>query len=310
MSSLLCMNIRGVRSFASDTEQRIEFFKPLTVIVGPNGCGKTSTIECTNPSQNLPQVQTFLLTPCFLFFFSPSDPPLPSSLPCHPSSVPRNRTGLRYATTGSLPPGSQSGRAFVHDPKVEGEAEVKASVKLLFETADKSKRYMAIRNMQLTQKKKTSQFKQIDGVLRAIDNNATNPKHAKTEITQKCAQLNDIIPSLLGISRAVLDNVIFCHQEDSCWPLKEGSELKKRFDDIFESTRYTKALEEIIKQKKVQVLAGKDTLSALAMSKEHHQQFLSLEQTKDDLEERFATFSRYVQVWCCFWCNAFFLLFC
>ena len=86
--------------------------------------------------------------------------------------------------------------------------------------------------MQLTQKKKTSQFKQIDGVLRAIDNNATNPKHAKTEITQKCAQLNDIIPSLLGISRAVLDNVIFCHQEDSCWPLKEGSELKKRFDDF------------------------------------------------------------------------------
>ena len=43
MSSLLAMNIRGVRSFASDTEQRIEFFKPLTVIVGPNGCGKTST---------------------------------------------------------------------------------------------------------------------------------------------------------------------------------------------------------------------------------------------------------------------------
>ena len=307
------MNIRGVRSFASDTEQRIEFFKPLTVIVGPNGCGKTSTIECTNPSQKPATSPNIPADPLFLVVLSPfrPTPPIVASLSPHLHlSVPRNRTGLRYATTGSLPPGSQSGRAFVHDPKVEGEAEVKASVKLLFETADKSKRYMAIRNMQLTQKKKTSQFKQIDGVLRAIDNNATNPKHAKTEITQKCAQLNDIIPSLLGISRAVLDNVIFCHQEDSCWPLKEGSELKKRFDDIFESTRYTKALEEIIKQKKVQVLAGKDTLSALAMSKEHHQQFLSLEQTKDDLEERFATFSRYVQVWCCFWCNAFFLLFC
>lgn len=88
MSSLLCMNIRGVRSFASDTEQRIEFFKPLTVIVGPNGCGKTSTIECTNPSQNLPPVQTFLLTPCFLLFFPPFDPPLPSSLPSHPTSTP------------------------------------------------------------------------------------------------------------------------------------------------------------------------------------------------------------------------------
>ena len=77
-----------------------------------------------------------------------------------------------------------------------------------------------------------------------------------------------------------------------------------------ETVLNTDSSEEIIKQKKVQVLAGKDTLSALAMSKEHHQQFLSLEQTKDDLEERFSTFSRYVQVWCCFWCNAFFLLFC
>jgi DNA repair protein RAD50 len=218
MSSLLCMNIRGVRSFASDTEQRIEFFKPLTVIVGPNGCGKTSTIEC-----------------------------------------------LRYATTGNLPPGAQSGRAFVHDPKVEGENEVKASVKLLFDTADKSKRYMAIRNMQLTQKKKQAQFKQIDGVLRAIDLRKKN--NNKSEITQKCAQLNDIIPSLLGISRAVLDNVIFCHQEDSCWPLKEGSELKKRFDDIFESTRYTKALEEIIKQKKIQTANSKEYMNALAISK-------------------------------------------
>ena len=192
MSSLLCMNIRGVRSFASDTEQRIEFFKPLTVIVGPNGCGKTSTIEC-----------------------------------------------LRYITTGSLPPGSASGKAFVHDPKVEGEAEVKASVKLLFETADKTKRYMAIRNMQLTQKKKGATFKQIDGVLRAIDQSGPTP--VKSEVTQKCAQLNDVLPALLGISRAVLDNVIFCHQGDSCCPLSQGNELKKRFDDIFESTRYTKA---------------------------------------------------------------------
>lgn len=46
------------------------------------------------------------------------------------------------------------------------------------------------------------------------------------------------IPQLLGVSKAVLENVIFCHQEDSYWPLAEPSALKKKFDDIFEATRY------------------------------------------------------------------------
>jgi DNA repair protein RAD50 len=49
------------------------------------------------------------------------------------------------------------------------------------------------------------------------------------------------IPSLLGVSKSVLENVIFCHQEDSHWPLAEPSQLKKKFDDIFEATRYQMA---------------------------------------------------------------------
>ena len=128
------------------------------------------------------------------------------------------------------------------------------------------------------------------GVLRAFDRSA-NAKTPKSEITQKCAQLNEVLPALLGISRSVLDNVIFCHQEDSTWPLAEGSILKKRFDDIFESTRYTKALEEIIKQKKKYVLEGKEIQSSLKLSNEFHSQFLALESTKDDLQERLLQYS-------------------
>ena len=43
----------------------------------------------------------------------------------------------------------------------------------------------------------------------------------------------------------------FCHQEEANWPLQEGAKLKERFDQIFDSTRYTKALDDIKKQKKV-----------------------------------------------------------
>ena len=50
------------------------------------------------------------------------------------------------------------------------------------------------------------------------------------------------IPHLLGVSKSVLENVIFCHQEDSWWPLAEPSALKKKFDDIFEATRYVQSI--------------------------------------------------------------------
>ena len=44
-----------------------------------------------------------------------------------------------------------------------------------------------------------------------------------------------------GCVQAILENVIFVHQEESNWPLSDGATLKKHFDDIFAATKYTKA---------------------------------------------------------------------
>lgn len=49
------------------------------------------------------------------------------------------------------------------------------------------------------------------------------------------------VPRLMGVSTAILDNVIFCHQEESNWPLSEPAALKKKFDDIFEASKYVAA---------------------------------------------------------------------
>lgn len=46
------------------------------------------------------------------------------------------------------------------------------------------------------------------------------------------------IPALMGVSKAILENVIFVHQDDSNWPVQDPSTLKKKFDDIFSATRY------------------------------------------------------------------------
>lgn len=41
--------------------------------------------------------------------------------------------------------------------------------------------------------------------------------------------------------------MIFCHQDELNWPLDQGKTLKERFDEIFDSTKFNKALESIVK---------------------------------------------------------------
>lgn len=87
-------------------------------------------------------------------------------------------------------------------------------------------------------------------------------------ISSKCAELDSEIPGFLGVSKAILENVIFCHQEDSLWPLSEPAALKKKFDDIFASTRYTKVLDNLKSIKKEKDIQLKIDLNQTANLKD------------------------------------------
>ncbi|KAF2112071.1 AAA domain-containing protein [Lophiotrema nucula] len=185
------LQIVGVRSFANRVGETIQFGTPLTLIVGWNGSGKTTIIEC-----------------------------------------------LKYATTGELPPNSKTGGAFIHDPKLCGEKEVLAQVMLAFKSTS-GVRMVATRRLQLTVKKTTRSQKTLEGSLVIAKDGE------RTAISARVAELDQIIPQYLGVSKAILENVIFCHQDDSLWPMSEPSVLKKKFDEIFEAMKYTKAIENI-----------------------------------------------------------------
>ena len=88
MTSFAKLQISGIRSYAPANPQVISFQKPLTIIVGANGSGKT--VRSSNldvPRLNVCCVQTII-------------------------------EALKFVCTGSQPPLSDTGKAFVHDPKV------------------------------------------------------------------------------------------------------------------------------------------------------------------------------------------------
>ncbi|KAF4986602.1 hypothetical protein FDECE_15861 [Fusarium decemcellulare] len=201
MSRIDKLSISGVRSFSPAVREAIQFNTPLTLIVGYNGSGKTTIIEC-----------------------------------------------LKYATTGELPPNSKGG-AFIHDPKLCGEKEVMAQVKLQFRSIN-DRQHVATRSLQLTVKKTTRSQKTLDCSLVVVNNGE------RTTTSTRQAQLDEMIPERLGVSPAILDAVIFCHQDESLWPLSEPAALKKRFDEIFEAMKYTKAIDnlKVLRKKQVEQL--------------------------------------------------------
>jgi DNA repair protein RAD50 len=118
-----------------------------------------------------------------------------------------------------------------------------AQVKLAFRSGSGAK-FAVTRSLQLTVKKNSRSMKTLDGSLLMIKDGE------RTTISQRVLELEAIIPQYLGVSAAILDNVVFCHQEDALWPMSEPLALKKKFDAIFEAKKYTDAIEHLKKLKK------------------------------------------------------------
>lgn len=215
MAKIEKLQIQGIRSFGVNPEERqtVEFFSPLTLILGQNGCGKTTIIEC-----------------------------------------------LKYITTGDQPPGSKSGASFVHDPKMAREVMVKGQVKLRYKSID-GKDKIATRAMEASQKLKNITVKTLDGSI-----TSRLPDGQNKTVSHKTADLNLELGNDLGVSKPILNYVIFCHQEDSNWPLEEGKKVKDKFDEIFDSAKYKNCLNNIKEVRK----ANMENAKTMDMNVKHY----------------------------------------
>lgn len=232
MSRIEKLSITGVRAFGNREAMHITFKAPLTLIVGTNGSGKTTIIEC-----------------------------------------------LKYVTCGELPPNSDSGRSFVHDPKMAGEKEIFAQVKIQYISTE-GMRMVTTRNMSLSVRQGKRTFKALEGAIRMGKDGERNT------ISSRVGEMNTMMPRFLGVSKAVLENVIFCHQEDSLWPMLPPSQLKVKFDEIFEAHKYSKAIDNIkVMQKNKKIELKNHEIEEVHCQKDNEKR-VSLKKKIKDLEAR------------------------
>ncbi|XP_017466140.1 PREDICTED: DNA repair protein RAD50 isoform X1 [Rhagoletis zephyria] len=203
MSTIDKLSIQGIRSFGSNSEdvQTITFASPVTLLLGENGCGKTTVIEC-----------------------------------------------LKYGLTGEVPPGSDRGRSFVHDPKIFHQAGTLGQVKLEVSNLQ-GKRISVCRSMKISNKRGKYSFETLDATMNYIEGKGDG-KGSTNSISKRCVDVDVAMCQFMGVSKAIINNVLFCHQEDSSWPLDESKKLKEKFDAIFGITEFNKTIERIIKMRK------------------------------------------------------------
>ncbi len=87
---------------------------------------------------------------------------------------------------------------------------------------------MVTRNLQVSQKAgaEDPSLKTLDSTIEITQADGTKASHSA-----KCGEIDKEVPLLMGVSKPILQHVIFCHQEESNWPLT-GNDKDLKASDV------------------------------------------------------------------------------
>ena len=212
--------IKNIRSYGGREAAVIEFKGRITLVLGSNGAGKTTILEC-----------------------------------------------LRWALTGVLPPGSERGRAFVNSVSGTGRSwfgQVNLTLKLTHtKSVGSISRGLRVERRG-TKKMKISSEGHYFRVM--------CPVKGQVVLADTVSDLNRKVPEFLGMNQAVIEKVMFCHQEEATWPFSDNSTLKKVFDDLFgtrQVSRKVEGLDKLSKFFKKKLTEAKYEIKLARQSLEH-----------------------------------------
>ena len=148
-----------------------------------------------------------------------------------------------------------------------------AHLKLVFVGND-GRRYIIARSVQAKKGPKGQpSIKTLDSTISYKDETSDKMNC----LSSKCADINTEMVRVLGVTEPILNYVLFCHQEDSNWPLEEASKVKQKFDEIFAASKFNEALKHVKDVRAAQLVKLRDVNKDL----EHYSENLKVAKGKN-----------------------------
>lgn len=95
------------------------------------------------------------------------------------------------------------------------------------------------RSAKVIKKNRKSQFKSLDATI------TMNENGREVSISKRNNDATEDMCTAMGVTKAIINHVLFCHQEEANWPLGTDAELMAKFDQIFGTTEYNNALDKM-----------------------------------------------------------------
>lgn len=148
--------------------------------------------------------------------------------------------------------------------------------------------------MKSSEKNGKSKFETIDNSI-VLEREGKNPE----DLSYRGEDVNTQMCLAMGVSQAVINNVLFCHQEESSWPLDTDKKLKEKFDAIFGTTEYNKAIDKLIKYRKTYMEQAKlkevETKLTLRLKRETEGKLMDLQANETKLAKLEAKLNEFAE---------------